>query len=182
LKQKNLRIALAVSVLALCVWGCRSQAGTTDNQSEPLQATGGGPRIKAPNFTLKDLKGQAVSLSDFKGKTVFLDFWATWCPPCVASTPAVDKLAQDYKDKNVVVLSISMDDEAGTVQSFVERKHLTNRVLMAADSGVNVHYQVDGIPSFFLIDKDGYFVASWAGYSPAMALAWRRELDHLLSP
>lgn len=163
----------------LVLWisaGCGTQAGEAESRSRQIA----GPRIKAPDFELKDLDGNKVKLQDLKGKVVFLDFWATWCPPCVVSAPEVDKISHEYTDKNVAVLSISLDDNPEAVRAFAARKKLTGRMLMAGSSGVEVHYHVNGIPTFYVIDQEGYFVASWSGYTPAMARAWRNELDNLI--
>ncbi len=174
-KQKSLLFIILSFVFVCALSGCRGQAGSA-NASEGRP----GPRIKAPEFELTDIDGKKVKLQDFKGNVVFVDFWATWCPPCVVSSPEVEKLNQEYAGKKVAVLSISLDDEAETVKAYAARKKLTNRMLMAGSSGVDVHYRVSGIPGFFLIDQEGYVVASWTGYSPSMARGWRKEIDALL--
>jgi len=177
-KQKSV---VAIFLLFAVIWfyaGCRSQAG--DSSAQTRQSQRSGPKTMAPDFTLQDINGKSVSLKDFRGKVVFIDFWATWCPPCVASSPKVEELSHDYAAKGVEVLSISLDDSAESVRAFAERKKLKNRMLMAGSSGVDVHYQINGIPSFFLIDQQGHVVAGWSGFSPAMANMWREEIDSLL--
>jgi thiol-disulfide isomerase/thioredoxin len=177
-KQKSLFFIFLSFVFVWVSAGCRGQSGSVNASEAPVRQSG--PRIKAPDFELLDISGKKVTLKEFKGKVVFLDFWATWCPPCVLSSPEVDKISHEYAGKKVEVLSISLDDEAETVKAFVARKNVTNRMLMVGSSGVDVHYQVNGIPTFFIIDQDGYFVASWSGYSPAMAKVWRSQIDALL--
>ena len=115
------------------------------------------PGQPAPDFTLDDLQGQSVSLSDFKGQAVFLDFWASWCSPCIEAVPHLEEIKQQTRDQKVVFLNISLDS-ADEWHQAVEELGLT---------GVHVHapggwqaavaqlYQVSGIPSYFLVGPDG---------------------------
>ena len=115
------------------------------------------PGQPAPDFTLDDLQGQSVSLSDFKGQAVFLDFWASWCGPCIGAVPHLEELKQRTRDQKVVFLNISLDS-ADEWHQAVDEHGLT---------GVHVHapggwraavaqlYQVRGIPSYFLVGPDG---------------------------
>ena len=115
------------------------------------------PGQSAPDFTLSDLQGQSVSLSDFKGQTVFLDFWASWCGPCIGAVPYLEEIKQRTRDQKVVFLNISLDP-ADEWHQAVEEHGLT---------GVHVHspggwqsavaqlYQVQSIPSYFLVRPDG---------------------------
>ena len=115
------------------------------------------PGQPAPDFTLDDLQGQSVSLSDFKGQAVFLDFWASWCGPCIGAVPYLEEIKQRTRDQKVVFLNISLDP-ADEWHQAVEEHGLT---------GVHVHspggwqsavaqlYQVQSIPSYFLVRPDG---------------------------
>ena len=77
---------------------------------------------EATDFTLKDLSGNNVSLSDYRGKVVFLDFWATWCPPCRMSIPEIEKMYEEYKDnENIIILGINMAEDKNEVEKFVEK-------------------------------------------------------------
>lgn len=116
-----------------------------------------------------------------KGRVVFLDFWATWCPPCVVSSPEVEKLVETYKSKPVDIISISLDSDEEPVKKFVAKNHTKSRVALAGESGIDVNYRVSGIPAFYLIDQKGNVVRIWEGYSPAMSTMWRTEIDQLLS-
>jgi thiol-disulfide isomerase/thioredoxin len=177
-KQKFLLLCFCLFLISWSTTGCRNQ-GATAVASETATSSGVS-RVQAPAFNLTDINGKALSLADLKGKVVFVDFWATWCPPCVLSSPEVENIKHEYANKNVEVVSISLDDSAEVVRSFVQRRNLTSRVLMASDSGVDVQYQLDGIPTFVIVDQKGYITARWAGFSPAMKQAWRHELDSLL--
>ena len=155
---------------------CRSQAGDRQ-ESVPNTAS---RQVPAPTFTLKTLSGEEFSLAKHRGKVIFLEFWATWCPPCVIASPEVDKVAQSYKGKEVEFLSVSLDESDEPVREFMAAKKLSSRVALSADSGVEMKYQVRGIPAFFLIDKNGFVVEGWEGYNPAMIPMWRKEIDRLL--
>jgi len=134
----------------------------------------------APDFTLQDVNGKPFTLSEQKGKVVFLDFWATWCPPCQMSVPELIKLNKEYGGKNVEIVSLSVDDNARKVVEFVAAKGIEHRQLMVADSQIDRVYGVRGIPMFLVIDKEGMIQNLWTGFTPSMADEWRSELDRLL--
>jgi thiol-disulfide isomerase/thioredoxin len=131
--------------------------GCTDKAAKSGGAT-------AADFTLQDLSGKNVTLSDMKGKVVLLEFWATWCPPCRASIPGIERLYESYKDKGVVVLAVSMDDGGwDTVQSFVKEYGIKYTVLKGNDD-VAVKYQVRSIPMLLVLDKEGKISKRYLGF------------------
>ncbi len=157
------------TLLAFCallvVAGCGGEkdSGTAD---KAMAATGGfGIGKLAPDFTLKDVAGKAVSLSDYRGKAVIVDFWATWCPPCRASMPHLQDLSEEYADK-LVVLAVSLDQNpAAVVPAFVDKMGLTFTVL-ADPRGPEVaaaYGNVQSIPTTYLIDPQGTVVKAWVG-------------------
>ena len=112
--------------------------------------------IPASNFYLRDLNGELVRLSDFRGKVVLLNFWATWCPPCRKEMPAMQQLYQAYKDKGLEIVAVSVDTAStGEVRAFVEELGLTFPVLHDRDSLVSRLYSNPGVPSSYLIDPQG---------------------------
>ncbi|MCB4755620.1 MAG: TlpA family protein disulfide reductase [Elusimicrobia bacterium] len=167
-----------IFILALLLVGCGSQGGVYEPAPKPPAKTP--RRYKAPDFEVRDLEGKKVTLSMLKGKVVFLEFWATWCPPCILSAPKVEEMVQAYKGKKVEFLSLSVDTNETAVRRFVKRMELTSHVAMAADSYVQEKYGVQGIPAFFLIDKEGYIAGFWGGFHPSLPKVWRDELDRLL--
>jgi cytochrome c biogenesis protein CcmG/thiol:disulfide interchange protein DsbE len=159
-----LRLAPAVLGIFFILSACAAQA----------------QRQSAPDFTLVDIKGNKFSLKDLRGKVVLLDFWATWCPPCVISSPEVEKISQEYKGKKFEVVRISLDDSPDAVLRYLSTHSLTGRIAMT-DGEVEQVYRVQGIPSFYMIDQTGGLVKSWGGYHPMMPKIWRQEIDRLLN-
>ena len=125
--------------------------------------------VKLTNFTLKTLNDRDVSLSDYRGKIVFLNFWATWCPPCRQEIPSMEKLYQKFKDKDFVILAASLREKAKTVKKFVKDYKLTFPVLLDSKGKVGSAYLVTSIPTTYLINRQGEIIGralggrKWAG-------------------
>ncbi|TSA15456.1 TlpA family protein disulfide reductase [bacterium] len=117
----------------------------------------------APAFTLSDVNGHQVSLSDFKGKVVILDFWATWCPPCKREIPDFIKLQSEYGSKGVQIVGIALD-QPEKVKAF-ERDNAMNYPVLMGNDEVSAHYGgVESIPTTFIIDKAGRIVTKYEGF------------------
>lgn len=132
---------------------------------------------KAPDFKLKDLNGKEVSLSDYKGKNVLLNFWASWCPPCRAEMPDIEKLYQETKNTDTVILAVNLGEDRDTVKSFIDENKYNFDILLDSDQRTAAKYNISSIPSWFFIDKDGNIVTSHIG---AMSLAQMRSYIQLL--
>lgn len=121
---------------------------------------------KPAQFTLNDLDGNKVSLSDFKGKKVFIDFFATWCPPCRKELKEINKILKEHPEGgNYKIICISVDDSADKVKSFMKKHNYTMTVLFD-DKDVAASYGVTGIPALFLVDENGDLVWQQAGAIP----------------
>ncbi len=136
--------------------------------SEPLLAAG----TLAPDFAATAPDGSQVRLSDYKGKIVVLDFWSTWCGPCQSAMPHLEKVYQQIKDKNVAVLGVCVWDEKPAYDKWVAAKKDTYHFPTAFDpagrgktSIASSLYHVSGIPTQYVIDKDGKIAASTVGYN-----------------
>ncbi|MGV8983494.1 TlpA family protein disulfide reductase [Clostridium sp.] len=120
-------------------------------------------KIPALDFKLKDLNGKEVSLSDLKGKKVFLNFWASWCPPCKGEMPDIQKLYIETKDSDLVILAVNMGEDNATAKSFMEKNKYNFTVLLDSNQSIASQYNIGGIPTSFFIDKEGNIVSSTEG-------------------
>lgn len=161
---------VAAALFLLAALGCQKSASGAKASAEA-----------APDFTLTDISGKQVSLKDYRGKVVLVDFWATWCPPCRVSIPAMEELHKEYGPKGLQVLSISMDEETGLVAPFAREHGMTYPILLGAASDVSERYRVRGIPALYLVDQDGKLVRQWLGFDDSVPKQWRESLDKLLS-
>lgn len=134
----------------------------------------------APDFTLSDLNGNKVTLSSQKGKVVFLDFWATWCPPCRASIPEVEKLYEKYESKNVAFFGVNVENDPSAVKDFVAKKGIKYTVLLGDDK-VSRAYEIHGIPTFYIIDQKGNIAENDVGFDRSLSDKWANKIDALLA-
>ena len=121
-------------------------------------------RHQAPEFALKDSDGKVVHLSDYRGKVVLLDFWATWCGPCKIEIPWFMELQRANKDKGLEVLGVAMDDDGWeSVKPFLADLGVNYRVVMGNDQTAQLYGGVDALPTTFLIDRSGKIAAVHVG-------------------
>jgi cytochrome c biogenesis protein CcmG/thiol:disulfide interchange protein DsbE len=121
-------------------------------------------RKAAPPFALKDAEGKTVSLEDYKGKVVLLNFWATWCGPCKIEIPWFMDFEQKYKDRGFAVVGVSMDEEGWkVVKPYLAEEKINYRVLLGNDSVGTLYGGVDSLPTTFVIDRDGRIAATHIG-------------------
>jgi peroxiredoxin len=120
--------------------------------------------LLAPVFSLPTLSQQSVNLREFRGSLVLLNFWATWCPPCVAEMPEFEKLYQELKPGRFVVLAVSIDTQGQKVVApFWEKAGLTFPALLDPSGEVATRYGVRSLPTSFLINPDGEIIARILG-------------------
>jgi thiol-disulfide isomerase/thioredoxin len=118
----------------------------------------------APAWDLKDLKGDSVKLSDFKGKVVILDFWATWCPPCRAEIPHFIGLQDKYGKEGLVIVGVSVDEGGpSVVSSFVKANKINYPIVLGNLEVAQLYDATNGIPTTFVIDRKGNIVAKHLG-------------------
>jgi cytochrome c biogenesis protein CcmG/thiol:disulfide interchange protein DsbE len=161
-------IAVALSAGALLA-GCSS--GNRPVNAAPVKDAS--KRNPAPDFSLRDIDGKAVRLSDFRGKVVLLDFWATWCGPCKIEIPWFIEFERKHKDKGFAVIGVSMDEEGwDVVKPFISRMNVNYRVVIGNDSTAQAYGGIDALPTTFLIDRDGKIAATHVG------LTGRKELEN----
>ena len=120
----------------------------------------------APAWNLKDLDGKSVASTNFSGKVVLLNFWATWCGPCIAEMPGLVAMQTKYRDRGLSIVGISVDEAGpGAVRSFVPRHNLNYTIVMT-DGRVELDFGgIEFIPTSFLVDRDGNLIDKWVGYT-----------------
>ena len=128
-------------------------------------------RMAAPDFTLPDAAGRKVSLKDFRGKVVFLNFWATWCESCREEMPSMERLYQEFKSKGLEIVAVNVKDKRPAALAFVKELKLNYPVLLDADGDVGLLYGSFGLPVTYLVDRKGVLLARLWGpadwHSPA---------------
>jgi thiol-disulfide isomerase/thioredoxin len=135
-----------------------------------------------PDFKGVDLEGKAIGISDFKGKVVVLDFWATWCGPCMQAIPKIQEINAEYASKGVVVIGMNQDTEdvKDKVKETVEAKKLTFRQFMDSTQSVAEQFKVTGIPCTVVVDGKGIIQWIHTGFSPNMKKELSEKLEKLL--
>lgn len=150
-----------------------AQAAEADNIAETPASK------KAPAWELKDVDGKTVKSSDFDGKVVILDFWATWCPPCKMEIPGFVELQKKYGDKGLVVIGVSLDEQGpGVVKPFMEQFAINYPVVMGDAKIVQDFGGIEGIPTTFVIDRKGNVISGHTGYAPKET--FEKEVEPLL--
>ncbi len=180
-KSKNkvgLTIALAVvAVIALgyAFIGTGKPSAEKAQKAAPAEATAASSNTTAdtqempvaPDFTLRDLNNKSVKLSDYRGKVVFVNFWATWCPPCRREIPAFIDLIKKYGKDGFVVLGIAVDSrEFAKVPGFVEQMGMNYPVLLDETGVSNLYGGIRSIPTTFVVNRDGRVVYRVVGSRP----------------
>jgi peroxiredoxin len=134
---------------------------TTTDESRSAQSL---PRegYTAPDFTLEGLDGEPVSLSDWRGRPVLINFWATWCGPCEVEMPTIQAAYQAHQGEGLVVLAVAVDDSAKNVRRFFEERELTLQPLLD-DGTASRAYQVFGLPASYFVAADGKIAAVHTG-------------------
>lgn len=160
-------------VLGLCAMGGML---LSDCAKKPVEST------YAPDFTLRTLEDQEITLSGLKGKVVLLDFWATWCGPCKESIPHLVALHKSHQEEDFELIGMSMDKtgEVEMVRRFVKSMDLPYPIIMTPDE-VARRFKVTGLPTTFLIDREGKVREKIVGFNTAIGRQINARVEELIS-
>jgi len=134
----------------------------------------------APAFSLKDREGHVHTLADFKGRVVLVDFWASWCAPCKESFPALNALHQEFHDVGLDVVAINVDEDEKNAYAFLAGKSPSMTVLYDPKGRTPEAFKVEGMPSSFLIDREGNIRFKHMGYTSKTKADFRKEIAILI--
>lgn len=160
-------ILLALTIIFVNLWKSSTTQQTKENVEEETSTAEtspefGKPQVQAgylaPDFELTTLDGASASLSDYRGKKVILNFWATWCPPCKAEMPHMQNFYEKNKDNGIEVVTVNltnMENSRGNINKFVEDYSLSFPVLLDEDGAIGTQYQAFTIPTSYIIDSNG---------------------------
>jgi cytochrome c biogenesis protein CcmG/thiol:disulfide interchange protein DsbE len=151
-------VLVGIAIVGI-VWYFDSPSSAASSQDITLTATASGPAPRvgqvAPDFTVKDIDGNLHKLSDFRGRPVWINFWASWCPPCRAENPDIQAVYDANRDAGLVVLGIAIGENDSTVKDYAGRAGLTYTIGLDGGTDIAAAYRIVGIPTHFFIDKDG---------------------------
>jgi len=159
-------LVLAVLLSSSIIFGCSKQETKEEQNPETQLSEQNQNEIKAPDFSLRTTDNKDLKLSDYKGKIVILDFWATWCGPCRRSVPDLIEIQKEYKN-DVVVIGISLDIQtAKNVVPFINEFGINYPVVFGNEKVVTDYGNIEAIPTSFVIDKKGNVVDMYVGLVP----------------
>ncbi len=157
---RNIIVTIAVGAIIVgLVWFFDRPGGGLG--SDPINltaaASGPAPRVgrEAPDFRVQGLDGQEFQLSHMRGHPVWISFWATWCPSCRAENPDIDEVYREKQEQGLVLITLSIGEDAGTVRDYMERTGFTFPVGLDRDTAIAATYRIVGVPTHYFVDRDG---------------------------
>jgi len=165
--QKKISILLIIAL----VIGAASFFYLQNNSEEAAAEVGTEIGMQAPDFTLRSINDQELSLSDYRGQKVFLNFWASWCPPCRQEMPDMQRLHENYGEE-VVILAVNVGESKSTAANFMMQNDLNFTVAMDQDKNTARNYLVRGIPTSYFLDQNGIIKEKVVG-----GVSYQRMLD-----
>jgi thiol-disulfide isomerase/thioredoxin len=180
--MKNMKaksVILIIGVAALAVFACSSKNGSeaegpvTERQTSVSENKA--EAVTLPAFRMLDREGNVVSLQSFKGKKVFVNLWATWCPPCRREMPSIESLYKSVDKSKVAFVMLSLDDDFQKAKQYAASRKLTLPILYPAENLPQL-FNVDGIPATFIFDEEGKLIKQVNGSDDYNAESYRTLL------
>jgi len=177
--RPNLRWAFAIVVLATFTVWITWRAKTIELEGRWNQASSPLIGKLAPDFSLESLDGRKISLADYRGKTLAVTFWASWCAPCRMELPVLSQLYQQTHNSgsSFEILAISIDTTRDAAQSAARSLNLPFPVLLDPESHASATYQVEAIPMLFVVNRAGKVILSHTGFQPGMDFILAQQFD-----
>lgn len=184
MKHVKVAIIFLLCVITLLCTGCtdakkekENKTMTSDTEVSP-EGENEDEQVQIPDFEMTLLEGGTVSFESYRGKKVLLNFWATWCGPCVGEMPAFQKLSEEYPDE-LVILAVNCSEERDAVQKFIKNNEYTFPIVLDTDGAIQEMFGgITSIPVTVIIDEEGYIVSSTTGATDAdtMYEEYKKEL------
>lgn len=133
---------------------------------------------KAPDFNLKDIQGNQITLSGLKGKVVVLNFWATWCPPCKMEIPELVKTYEKYKDKGFVIIGVVVSSKIDNVKELIKKYKITYTIALSDNNIEKAYGGINAVPTTFIIDREGNLVPG----GKKIGMFVEGELEKIVAP
>ncbi len=138
-------------------------------------------KMPAPDFTLKSLSGKNIKLSEQRGDVVMINFWASWCGPCLQEMPALEQLHQRYKDLGFTLLGVNVEQNTDDAKDYLKNVNVTFPILFDITNEVSDTYEISGMPTTYLVDRDGNLRKLYVGYQPGTSEeTYQQEIKALL--
>jgi peroxiredoxin len=173
-KQYTLRLGITLAILALCNFGLNVGAQKPDSSKEKIKLLAVG--TTAPDWELSDADGKLQTLTEYRGKVVVLDFWATWCGPCAEVMPQMQKLHEKYKDRGVTVFGVSSWEKSDPA-ALMKEKHYTYGLLLKGED-IADRYGVGTLPAVYIIGGDGRVVYRHEGVAKDIGSIIKKQLGN----
>ena len=135
----------------------------------------------APDFALKNLKGETVKLSDYKGKVVMINFWASWCTPCRQEMPLLETMSKDLSKAGFVLLGVNLDEDSDDAKDFLSSTPVSFPILLDPTGGVAEKYKNEAMPSSYFVDREGNLAHLHKGYRKGEEADYEKVIKKLLA-
>jgi len=173
-------LLMALALAAAALWSGVRDTGPGEG-ARPFDVIRSKVRTPAPAFELPDLAGRPVRLEASHGRVVLLNFWATWCTPCLAEMPALESLARELRDRGLDVLAVNHEEAPDAVRAFLAANRLAVPVLLDPSGDVARQYRLQALPTTFVIDRGGGVVGAALGYRDWAGTGARTYLRDVLA-